>query len=227
MSVWVVPAWFSAVRLAQTSSSRSTAVAPRPRIAITALFSAYLGWEVSGGNHNPALFATWLILIGELAGALGLLGAILVSPAPSDVRRWIGMLLDYSAMGGVMYLQGESASPLYAVYLWVTIGNGMRYGPHYLFSATALAAVSFAVMMRTTPYWLQNPYLSWGLLLLPLTPWTTALTMMALTFVIEVSLDAQRKLAQADAAQVREALAGRGFYLQMPQTLPGVGRAGD
>ncbi len=49
----------------------------------------------------------------------------------------------------------------------------------------------------------------------------------ALTFVIEVSLDAQRKLAQADAAQVREALAGRGFYLQMPQTLPGVGRAGD
>ena len=35
------------------------------RIAITALFSAYLGWEVSGGNDSPALFATWLILIGE------------------------------------------------------------------------------------------------------------------------------------------------------------------
>jgi hypothetical protein len=33
------------------------------RIAITALFSAYLGWEVSDGNRNPALFATWLILI--------------------------------------------------------------------------------------------------------------------------------------------------------------------
>ena len=52
------------------------------------------------------------------------------------------MLADYTAMGGVMYLQGESASPLYAVYLWVTIGNGMRYGPRYLFSATALAASS-------------------------------------------------------------------------------------
>ncbi|KRG46012.1 hypothetical protein ARC20_06295 [Stenotrophomonas panacihumi] len=49
----------------------------------------------------------------------------------------------------------------------------------------------------------------------------------ALTFVLEVSLDAQRKLAQADIAQVREALAGRGFYLQMPQTLPGVERAGE
>lgn len=160
------------------------------RIAITALFSAYLGWEVSDGNHNPALFATWLILIGELAGALGLLGAILASPPPSDVRRWIGMLLDYSAMGGVMYLQGESASPLYAVYLWVTIGNGMRYGPRYLYSGTALAALSFALMMRTTPYWLQNPYLSWGLLLgLIAVPLYFASLLKALTHAIE---DARR-----------------------------------
>lgn len=160
------------------------------RIAITALFSAYLGWEVSDGNHNPALFATWLILIGELAGALGLLGAILASPAPSDIRRWIGMLLDYSAMGGVMYLQGESASPLYAVYLWVTIGNGMRYGPRYLYSGTALAALSFALMMRTTPYWLQNPYLSWGLLLgLIAVPLYFASLLKALTHAIE---DARR-----------------------------------
>ena len=160
------------------------------RIAITALFSAYLGWEVSDGTHNPALFATWLILIGELAGALGLLGAILASPAPSDIRRWIGMLLDYSAMGGVMYLQGESASPLYAIYLWVTIGNGMRYGPRYLYSGTALAALSFALMMRTTPYWLQNPYLSWGLLLgLIAVPLYFASLLKALTHAIE---DARR-----------------------------------
>lgn len=75
------------------------------------------------------------------------------------------MLADYAAMGGVMYLQGETAAPLYAVYLWVTIGNGMRYGTRYLFAATALASLSFLLMMRTTPYWLQNTYLSWGLLL--------------------------------------------------------------
>jgi two-component system sensor histidine kinase RpfC len=134
------------------------------RIAIVTLFAAYLGGEVSGGASR-ALFATWLILLGQLGLSLGLLGAILASPAPSHPRRWIGMLADYTAMGGVMYLQGETASPLYAAYLWVTIGNGMRYGPRYLFSATALAALSFAIMMRTTPYWLQNPYLSWGLLL--------------------------------------------------------------
>ena len=159
------------------------------RIVIVTLFAAYLGREVSGGA-SPALFATWLILLGQLGLSLGLLGAILVSPAPSHPRRWIGMLADYTAMGGVMYLQGETASPLYAAYLWVTIGNGMRYGPRYLFSATALAALSFAIMMRTTPYWLQNPYLSWGLLLgLVAVPLYFASLLKALTHAIE---DARR-----------------------------------
>ncbi len=135
------------------------------RIAITALFCAYLGWEVSGGGASPALFATWLILSGELVLSLGLLAAIIASPGPSHPRRWLGMLADYAAMGGVMYLQGEAAAPLYAVYLWVTIGNGMRYGPRYLFTATALAALSFGAMMLSTGYWQANPYLSWGLLI--------------------------------------------------------------
>jgi len=134
------------------------------RIAITTLFAVYLGWEVSGGA-SAALFATWWILVGEWALSIGLLVAILMSPGPSGVRRWIGMLADYTAMGGVMFLQGETAAPLYAVYLWVTIGNGMRYGTHYLLAATTLAAASFGAMTRATPYWLENPYLSWGLLI--------------------------------------------------------------
>jgi len=135
------------------------------RIAITTLFATYLGWDVSDGSGNRATYLTWWILFGEWLLSIGLLTAILVSPGPSDLRRWIGMLADYAAMGGVMYLQGETAAPLYAVFLWVTIGNGMRYGPRYLFCAIALAAVSFATMIRSTPYWLDNPYLSWGLLI--------------------------------------------------------------
>ena len=134
------------------------------RTAITSLFAVYLGWEVSRGG-NPTLLATWWILVGEWALSVGLLVAILLAPAPSHPRRWLGMLADYAAMGGVMHLQGETAAPLYAVYLWVTIGNGMRYGTNYLFAATALATLSFLLMMRTTPYWLDNPYLSWGLLI--------------------------------------------------------------
>lgn len=156
------------------------------RIAITLLFSLYLGWKVGWGNGGPALFQTWLILLGELGLSIGLLAAILVAPGPSPLRRWLGMLADYAAIGGVMYLQGEPASPLYAAYLWVSIGNGMRYGPRYLYASTALAALSFAAMMTFTPYWLHNRYLSWGLLLgLAAVPLYFASLLDALTAAIE------------------------------------------
>jgi two-component system sensor histidine kinase RpfC len=134
------------------------------RIAITSLFSAYLGWQVTESTAGTALFLTWLILLGELGISFVLLAAILSRPAPSHARRWVGMLADYTAMAAVMYLEGEAASPLYGVYLWVTIGNGLRYGPRYLHYATVLATVSFLLVIRLTPYWLENPYLSWGLL---------------------------------------------------------------
>lgn len=134
------------------------------RIVITALFCSYLGWQLSETNGGPALYLTWLFLLGELAISFVLLASILLHPAPSHARRWIGMLADYTALAAVMYLEGETATPLYAVYLWVTIGNGLRYGPRYLKFATALASASFLLVIRTTPYWLDNLYLSWGLL---------------------------------------------------------------
>jgi two-component system sensor histidine kinase RpfC len=75
------------------------------------------------------------------------------------------MLADYSAIGAIMCLEGEAVAPLYSVYLWVTVGNGMRYGSRYLRVATTLAALSFLSVVLVSPYWRANPYLSWGLLL--------------------------------------------------------------
>lgn len=135
------------------------------RIAITALFINYLGWRLLILDSGDTLLPTWLILVGELLVALGLLAWILLRPGLSHLRRWIGMLADYSAMGVIMCIEGEPASPLYAVYLWVTIGNGMRYGHRYLRIATALATASFLAVILVAPYWRANPYLSWGLLL--------------------------------------------------------------
>jgi len=135
------------------------------RITITALFASYLGWEYTHHQSTGSLLTTWLILVGEFTVALGLLVAMIEQPGVSHVRRWIGMLADYCAIGAIMSLEGEKASPLYAVFLWVTIGNGMRYGNRYLRVATAMASVSFAVVISISPYWRANTFLSWGLLI--------------------------------------------------------------
>lgn len=135
------------------------------RAVITALFCAYLGWRVSLGGASGSLIFTWLVLVAEFLVSFGLLTAILRQPGVSHTRRWIGMVSDYAALGMVMYSLGETGSPLYSIYLWVTIGNGLRYGTRYLYSAIALAAPSFACVIMLTPYWHDNPLLSWGLLI--------------------------------------------------------------
>jgi two-component system sensor histidine kinase RpfC len=57
-------------------------------------------------------------------------------------------------------------APLYVIILWVTIGNGLRFGNRYLAAATALAIVSFSVVvLRGGDYWLSQPWLAIGLLI--------------------------------------------------------------
>ncbi|QIF21127.1 response regulator [Xanthomonas oryzae pv. oryzae] len=134
------------------------------RIIITTLFISYLGWRYHN-THGDTLMATWLILVGELVVSLALMVAILLRPQVSHRRRLIAMLLDYTCTGAIMAIQGEPASPLYAVCMWVTIGNGLRYGSNYLRAATAMASLSVLSAILISPYWKANPYLSWGLLL--------------------------------------------------------------
>jgi two-component system sensor histidine kinase RpfC len=133
------------------------------RLAITTLFSIYIGWQFVDHEASNTLTIIGLILTAELAVSLALAIAILGNPGVSHVRRWVGMLADYTSMGAIMCIGGEPVSPLYAVYLWVTIGNGMRYGNLYLRAATALATLSFLVAITVSPFWQANAYLSWGL----------------------------------------------------------------
>ena len=56
------------------------------RIVITFLFCVYFSWLVGSGDDSPQLRATWMILLAELVLSVGLLAAIVVSPAPSHLR---------------------------------------------------------------------------------------------------------------------------------------------
>ena len=73
-----------------------------------------------------------------------LLGIIAIHPVKSVGRRLIGMVADLGATSYGMYATGPFGAPLYVVYLWVTFGNGFRYGVKYLYLATALSTMGFA-----------------------------------------------------------------------------------
>ena len=135
------------------------------RLAVVFLFFCYLlAMALTQGFEGRILPSALLILLVEVLVGTAILVHIGLRPGVSYPRRWIGMILDYASMGMMMYVAGAETSPISVVYLWVTIGNGLRYGPKFLMAAVCLASLSFLAVITTTPYWQQNPALAWALL---------------------------------------------------------------
>jgi two-component system sensor histidine kinase RpfC len=60
---------------------------------------------------------------------------------------------------------GEAGVAMIGIYLWVTIGNGFRFGPKYLLSSYWLSLVGFGLQLLFVPFWQQHKVVGVGLLL--------------------------------------------------------------
>jgi two-component system sensor histidine kinase RpfC len=135
------------------------------RLVITLVLFGYV--VVTGAFTPRAPLIEWSLyaVVGvELSCAMLLLLEVLRHPHKSNLRRWFGMLLDYSMIAFLMVVDGRKAAPVYVVLMWITIGNGLRYGPQFLRLAVLHAFVAFTAVLLLTPYWKANPYIGWGLL---------------------------------------------------------------
>ena len=136
------------------------------RLAMLVLVLVYLQVVVSGRPEvAQALRLSQQLLAVEFGVAILILGWLLARPGVSYPRRVLGMIADYSLMGVGLYLLGDLLAWMYVVIMWVTVGNGLRYGPQWLYLAIGFAAVSFGTALATTPYWQENLWLGYGLLL--------------------------------------------------------------
>ncbi|MBV4458829.1 hybrid sensor histidine kinase/response regulator [Pseudomonas sp. COR58] len=85
--------------------------------------------------------------------------AIVRWPGHYPARRIFGMVNDYTGTSFGLVMGGATALPLYAVMVWVNLGNGMRYGSRYLAIATALALAALVVVYSLTPVWQAQPFM--------------------------------------------------------------------
>lgn len=136
------------------------------RIAIIGLFLTYMagfhGWPGDWSLHD---FRVVAILAGFLLVAVGIFIAICVSPAPNVARRLIGMLADCGGCTWYMWVAGDYGFFVIGVYLFITFGNGFRYGRRYLFGCQALCVAGLASNLVFAPYWQQNQVAAIGLLI--------------------------------------------------------------
>lgn len=137
------------------------------RLFIACLIVAYLvSLKVFAGPWMDDSTTLMLqVMLFEAAIGLGLILGIIAQPRTSHVRRWIGIVSDYATLLTLMLIEPKALAPLYVIILWVTIGNGLRYGTRYLHSASVIGAIAFAVVAANAAYWREQPYLSIGLIL--------------------------------------------------------------
>ncbi|RZA32320.1 MAG: hybrid sensor histidine kinase/response regulator, partial [Lysobacteraceae bacterium] len=136
------------------------------RIGLISLILAYALLPSSRQMLDPGEYSIVLaIVLSGLLNGIVIIAWLLAQPGKSGWRRALGMVADYGLMAAAMVGMGEPLAWAYIVLMWVTVGNGLRYGNRYLIIAVAMACVSFACVLVLSEYWAQNRSLGIGLLL--------------------------------------------------------------
>jgi signal transduction histidine kinase/CheY-like chemotaxis protein len=122
------------------------------RVVIGFICLAY--FSSSAANLDETLLGYVQAFIVFFTGvALLVAASALFSRQVSPLRRIIAMLIDFSTCSFLLASTAEAGSPLLVVYLWVTLGNGLRYGVAYLYGAIALAITGLSLVLVFSPFW--------------------------------------------------------------------------
>ena len=80
-------------------------------------------------------------------------------------RRYVSIIADLGIMTVFLHLGGKYVAAFYPIFLWIIIGNGIRFGPHFLTWAQILGALGFGSVTVFSPYWSQHREVGLGMLL--------------------------------------------------------------
>ncbi len=80
-------------------------------------------------------------------------------------RRYLIAIFDLSMISYALYL-GEQYGPVFfSIYIWVIVGNGMRFGARLLLFSMMVATITFLLTINLSSYWQQNISIALGILL--------------------------------------------------------------
>ena len=136
------------------------------RIVIVGLVLVYMavfhGWR---NNWTEADIAIVQVLSGFQLVAVGIFIAICISPKPNIARRLIGMFADAAGCTWYMSVAGEYAFFVIGIFLFITFGNGFRYGRRYLFGCQFLCLLGLTGVLLFVPFWEERRIAGIGLLI--------------------------------------------------------------
>ena len=165
------------------------------------LFSFYSYANHKLGNQEFIVFK--INLVFEFV-ALCLLATILHNKINPIARRLIGAWVDIGTATIFMSVTSDIGVALVIVYLWVTFGNGFRYGKKYLYHSQVLSIAGFIITLQLSPYWKTHETVGYSLLaMLFILPLYVAQLITRLNEAKKNAEEASARAAEANSAKTR------------------------
>ena len=137
------------------------------RVLISSTFLAYVSFHLTTSpvvSRGDVL--GFYYLLPFIALAIILYIAILFQKGKAAIRRLAGAWIDIVGTTLFISLAADVGVILFGVYLWITFGNGFRYGNKYLYHCQALSIVGFFISIQLSPYWKNHVTVGYSLLVL-------------------------------------------------------------
>ena len=136
------------------------------RVVIGGLVLAYLAWSILSDSAITREEAGVLaVAIGFFFFGVAMALHIRAVPNGSPIRRFVGMIADNVVTTFCLIQMGERGAFVLFVYLFITFGNGFRFGRFYLRSCQLMSIVGFSLVWWLSPFWKQHPPIAWAFLL--------------------------------------------------------------
>jgi len=136
------------------------------RVIVCVISFGYLWYLViAEGAFTPGLTMGFAASVGDALVGAGMIWWMRGHTLHRVPLRYLGIVSDNTALTLGMAGAGESGVAMIGVYLWVTIGNGFRFGPRFLMASYWASIVGFGLQLLFVPFWAQHQAIGVGLML--------------------------------------------------------------
>ncbi len=125
-----------------------------------------LGYSFALAVFEPgadAVAPCLLLTVLALAGGWSFLLHVVLSPAPSGLRRNTALIADVALLSAFLHFGGALTAAWYPLYLLATFYIGLRLGLGALVVSAVGSVAGFAATVALTPFWQQQQLLVVGL----------------------------------------------------------------
>ncbi len=131
--------------------------------SLVAIFILVMYYRSDQTQSND-LWLSFLGVSGYTLAAFGWLFWVKKTPEQFQNRRYISVLGDLFTITFTLHLSASNASYFYPLYLWVIVGNGLRFGARFLLVGIVAGFLGFGSLLAFNPFWQSNLNIGIGLL---------------------------------------------------------------